>query len=75
MQTYTVLHGDDYQATPAAADGAFTCKMGNVSVFGRRGGYLADRIRGLATEKDWHSFKSALRHLVLAKLGERVMAR
>ena len=42
METYTVLHGDDYQVTPAAAVGAFTCKMGNASVFGRRSGYLAD---------------------------------
>ena len=42
MQTYTVLHGDDYQVTQAAADGAFTWKMGNVSAFCRRGGYLAD---------------------------------
>ena len=42
METYTVLHGDAYQVTPVAADGALTCKIRNVSVFGRRGGYLAD---------------------------------
>jgi len=42
VETYTVLHGDAYQVTPAAADGALTCKIRNVSVFGRRGGYLAD---------------------------------
>jgi len=33
-----LMHGDDYQVTPAAADGAFTWKMETVSVFGRRGG-------------------------------------
>jgi hypothetical protein len=42
VETCTALHGDDYQVAPAPADGAFTCKMGNASVFGQRSGYLAD---------------------------------
>jgi hypothetical protein len=45
------LHGDDYQVTPAAADGAFTWKMETVSVFGRRGGYLAESAGPLCAKK------------------------